>query len=85
MFVSMTRLNLKQKIEKQTRMGLFLPTDNYLQELFTPKYEEVLENNATTDDGMNSAAVHYEIETDWNTYNAAIDDHHSLMRFFSTY
>jgi hypothetical protein len=64
----MIRLNPQQKPNKAVTRNLFSPEDNYFTQLFATNYRELLETNATTDEGMRNAAKHYDVENQWKSY-----------------
>jgi hypothetical protein len=64
----MIRLNPQQWSDKAITSNLFPPEDNYFTQLFTKKYRELLETNATTDEGMQYVARHYGVETQLKSY-----------------
>ncbi len=74
----MIRLNPQQKLDKAVTRNLFPPEDNYLTQLFATNYREFLETNATTDEGMQNVARHYDVKKQWKSYlNSSREDNHA--------
>jgi hypothetical protein len=74
----MIRLNPQQWPDKAVTRTLFPPEHDYFTHLFAKNYREFLENNATTDEGMQYVARHYGVEAQWKSYlDGSSQDNHA--------
>jgi hypothetical protein len=86
----MIRLNPQQWLNKAVTHNLFPPEDDYFTQLFTKKYREFLETNATNDEGMQYVARHYGVEAQWKSYldcsrqDNRVKDYYKLLHIIKT-